>query len=564
MNIANFANYLFDQSNDGIIITDKKGNILFVNRTYLKITNYSSKKIIGSNLKSLFDESDQPGLIKKVFRELHKKPNWQGEVTANKRLGTFSSNCNFIIKKDNSGKTIGIIITFQDLSFIQNIQKKLLYLTNHHEVTGLGNKTMFYEKMSYALELAKRGHKMIVLLLVNLHQFRIINQTFGHKQGDELLKYFAKNLVKTIRKMDVVSHLEKDEFAIILNEAKNILNVQKVCSRIMSIFEKTIHIDQQEVRIHGNIGVSIYPHDGEDVETLLKKADTALSQAKKQGANIYQLYSEGMFEKMSEYLQIQNNLHKAILNQEFILYYQPKVDISNSKITGVEALIRWNHPKEGIIFPDKFISIAEETELIFPIGEWVLRKACEQNKMWQVENNLFLSISVNISVHQLKEDLPELLQQILQETGLDAQYLELELTEHVFMQDIEKKNIILQQIKELGIQISIDDFGTGYSSLNYLKQLPVNSVKIDRSFLVEVPHDENHTVIVSTIIMMAGNLKLYTIAEGVENKEHETFLKQKGCTFAQGYYYSKPITASKFLKFYHQYSRENTNLNNNL
>jgi diguanylate cyclase (GGDEF)-like protein len=443
-------------------------------------------------------------------------------------------------------------------------EEQIIQMAYFDNLTNLPNRILFQDRLKQALAHCERYQRQLAMLFLDLDNFKRINDTLGHFMGDLLLKEVANRLKSCVRKNDSVgrqnideldrsvARLGGDEFIILLNEINNAHDVAKVAQRVLTALSKPFFVLSQEVFITASIGIIVYPFDGSDIDTLLKNADTAMYHAKSQGRNNYQFYKESMNATALEMFTIENHLRKALDRGEFLLYYQPRMDILTGKIVGMEALLRWRHPDKGIILPAEFIYMAEETGLIVPIGEWVLNTACAQNKAWQTEGLAPIHMSVNLSGQQFKQyDLLKTVDRALYNTRLDPQYLELEITESIIMKNVEMTIAMLQELKGIGIQISMDDFGTGYSSFSNLTRFPLNIIKIDRSFVRYIPENQNDIAIVKAIIAMSKTLKLTIVAEGVETEQQLEFLFEQGCDEMQGFLFSPPIAvedASKLLR----------------
>ncbi|MES2206676.1 MAG: EAL domain-containing protein [Pseudomonadota bacterium] len=426
-------------------------------------------------------------------------------------------------------------------------EERIQYLAYHDSLTYLPNRLLFGKLLNHALDQARRYHKTLAVLFLDLDRFKMINDTLGHAAGDVLLQEVANRLQGCLRKSDTVARLGGDEFVILLEDTADTSDICTVTSKILTTVAQPFTLLNEEVRVTSSIGIGVYPTDGEDDETLMKNADIALYRAKGQGKNNYQLYSAHMNEYSIRRLNLESSLRRALERNEFILHYQAKINLLTGAISGMEALIRWKHPEQGIVPPNDFIPIAEETGLIVPIGKWVLETACKQNKAWQDQGLPIIRVSVNLSPRQFADD--HLLQNIkdtLSESGLSAHCLELEITESMVMHTPDKALSIMIALKNMGICLTIDDFGMGYSSLALLKQFPIDVIKIDRSFIRNIPNDKEDKALTETIINMGKNLNLTVVAEGVETQEQYDFLRGKLCDEFQGFFFSKPIDKDQF------------------
>lgn len=425
---------------------------------------------------------------------------------------------------------------------VQNANDELEYLANHDFLTRLPNRFIFNKKLNDALLKSEKEGSELAVLFLDLDRFKLINDTFGHDIGDKLLLEISNRLVSVLRKDDVVCRIGGDEFTILLSNIENREQVSEMSKAIVNLFRDTCIIDGQEFSISTSIGIAISIFDGRDLDLLIKKADIAMYKAKEKGKNIFLFYQKEMNMHSVEKFKLENRLRKALEQEEFILYYQPRVDANSDKIIAVEALIRWNNPELGMISPAEFIPLAEESGLIIPIGEWVLRTACMQNKRWQDAGHQPIRVSVNLSAMQfIQQDLVEKIGIILDETRLSSEWLELEITEGIIIKDLKGTMETLDKLKKMGVYVSLDDFGTGFSSLNYLKNFKIDTLKIDASFVRDISDDKKNTAIVNTIIMLGKNLDLNVTAEGVETETQLEFLKNKGCNEIQGFLYSKPV-----------------------
>ncbi|MGJ9419877.1 EAL domain-containing protein [Massilia sp. CMS3.1] len=448
---------------------------------------------------------------------------------------------------DEFGQFDGYRGTGSDITERKLTEQRVHHVAQHDALTGLPNRSLLHDRLGQAVAYAARSGNPVWVMLIDLDRFKFVNDSMGHKAGDVLLMTVAARLRASLRDADTVARLSGDEFVVIASESGDQQLTPEVVGRVMSAVAQPVMLGTKEFFVTCSIGVAVYPSESTDADTLIEHADIAMYRAKKLGRNNFQFYTPAMNEESLERVRIESALRNAVERDEFVLYYQPQVDIKTGKICGMEALIRWQHPELGMVPPGRFISIAEETGMIVAIGAWVLRTACAQNKAWQDAGFDKLRVAVNLSARQFgAADLIENLAAVLHDTGLEPKYLEIELTESLFMSDITPAVELLHRMKALGVNLSIDDFGTGYSSLSYLSRFPIDVLKIDRSFVADITRDANDEAIVTSIIALAHNLKLAVIAEGVETGEQLDYLRRHGCDEMQGYYFSKPLPAHEF------------------
>ncbi|MDQ2075979.1 EAL domain-containing protein [Marinimicrobium sp. ABcell2] len=441
----------------------------------------------------------------------------------------------------------------RDITERKSSEERVQYLATHDSLTGLPNRTMFSQILNISIESARRYGRKLAVIFIDLDRFKNINDTLGHDAGDILLKEMAQRLGNSLRSCDVVARLGGDEFVVLVQELEDAEQVGKVARKILSAAIKPVIVLGQEVRVTASVGICMYPEDAEDEQTLMKNADIAMYRAKEEGKNTYQFYSPDIKARSLERLVLENNLRLAIERNEFFLHYQAKRDLKTGAIAGVEALVRWQHPELGVVSPAQFIPLAEETGLIVLIGRWVLKTACAQNVAWQKQGLPPLCMAVNLSVRQFfDEGLVDDVSAALQESGMAPELLEMEITEGMVMQDSERAIKILTSIKALGVRLAIDDFGVGYSSLAQIKRFPIDTLKVDSSFIREIPKNLEDRAITEAIIAMGRTLSLTVVAEGVETVEQETFLRDHACDQSQGYYFSRPITSDEFVKLMKQ------------
>ena len=445
---------------------------------------------------------------------------------------------------DNDGTMIGVASLVQDITERLNTERTIHYMAHHDTLTGLPNRRLMQDRLNQAILQARRQQKHVALLFLDLDRFKLVNDTLGHETGDYVLRDIARRLNKAVREGDTVSREGGDEFLIILPDLDKPESAQPIASKILNELAKPIEVSGHELTVTASIGISHYPNDATDVQQLLKHADSAMYQAKDAGRNTARFFTSDLNFLLSKRLEVESRLRRGIERNEFFLRYQPQVDVLSGRITGVEALVRWNDPQNGEIFPKDFISIAEELGLIVPLGEWVFRAACQQIKAWDQEGYRDVVVSVNLSPRQFvsRKLLPSMKLALL-ETGIDPARIDLEITESIAMRNLEQTIEILAELRRIGASISIDDFGVGYSSLGQLRRLPAQTLKIDASFVSQIPHDANSCSITEAIIAMAKRLHLRTVAEGVETQAQLEFLRTNGCDSYQGYLFAKPLTA---------------------
>ncbi len=534
---------IISQALDIILLVDiDSKRILEANQAFQQLLGYSLFETMQLSLYDILEE-DRTRVDRYVNRILSETSCFLGEhvfIGQNGIRVEVDLNANLISYGDHQV----ICMVIRDISERKRFQGELMHMAHHDALTGLPNRTLFFDRLRQALFKKDRSGKMLAVIYLDLDQFKFVNDTLGHHTGDLLLKDVANRLRGVIRKADTVSRLGGDEFIIIIDDIATHANLILVVDKIRHVFGTPFSLDMHEIFVTASIGVTLYPSDGDSAEKLMKNADTAMYHAKERGRNNYEFFSEEMNVRVSERLLMETGLRNALARNEFLLHYQPRVNTATGRIVGVEALIRWQHPEKGIISPDAFIPLAEETGLIVPIGEWVLRTSCAQARAWRSAGLETMKVSVNISFRQFTHDnLPATIRSILQDTGLEPFCLELEITESLIMLDPEGAVIILNELKEMGISIAIDDFGTGYSSLSHLKRLPVDTLKVDKSFIRGICESKSDETLTATIINMGHNLGLSMVAEGVENEDQLQFLKRSNCQEVQGYYFSRPLSA---------------------
>lgn len=451
-----------------------------------------------------------------------------------------------VVERGEQGRPVRMLGTHKDISEQKKNVARLEYLATHDVLTGLANRVLLRDRLEQSIFFAQRSRRLVAVLLMDLDRFKVINDCLGHDSGDEILKQVAMRLRESVREADTVARFGGDEFVILLAEVANIKDVEPVAEKILHCLSRPYHLCGRELTITGSLGISIYPNDDADSENLIRHADIAMYRAKEE-TNSFCFYAPGMGLLSSETMELEVDLRRALERGELAVHYQPKVDLATGRIIGSEALLRWHHPQKGMISPSRFIPMAEETGLILPIGEWVLMEVCRQVGIWQRQGFPPLPVAVNLSARQFrKNDLVDTMRRIFAETGTEPGLLELELTESMIMHDPEAAVATMQQLKKLGVKLALDDFGTGYSSLNYLRRFPVDCLKIDKTFIRDVPGDSSAAAVAASIVAIAQRLGLSSIAEGVETREQLDFLVECGCDGFQGFLFSAAVLGEEF------------------
>jgi diguanylate cyclase (GGDEF)-like protein/PAS domain S-box-containing protein len=538
---------------DAVLCTGISGNITYLNLVAEAMTGWRREEATGKPLAEVFRIID--GNTRKTARDP-----MEMAVEENRPVG-LTVNCILIRRDgmesaiedsaapihDRAGRVIGAVIVFHDVTAARAMSVRMTHSAEHDTVTNLPNRLLLNDRISQSITLARRRNQSLAVIFLDLDHFKNINDSLGHAVGDKLLQSVSKRLLASVRGSDTVSRQGGDEFAILLSEISHPEDAATSAKKILLSLGAAHSIAGQNLHVDGSIGISIYPGDGEDAETLIKNADTAMYHAKENGRNNFQFFKADMNLKAVERQALEGSLRGALEREEFVLHYQPKVNLDTGEITGVEALIRWRHPDRGLLPPTQFVPIAEDCGLIFPIGRWVLREACRQARGWQEAGLPFIRISVNVSAAEFRATtfLAEV-SATLKETGLEARYLDLELTESALMLRAESSAAILHSLKAMGVHLAVDDFGTGYSSLSYLQRFPIDILKIDKSFVHQITGDLDDSPIVGAIINMGKSLKQRVIAEGVETEQQLTFLQGQHCLEGQGYLFSQPLPAAQF------------------
>ena len=541
---------VFEQSGEGIMITDARGNIVMVNQAIMDISGYSEADILGQNPRILASGRHDQAFYQGMWEAISRQGRWQGEVWNRRKDGSLYPELLSIIRvPDAKGEVSHYIGISSDITQHKAAQEHIQQLAHFDPLTGLPNRVLLGDRVSHALSEAQRNRTQLAILFVDLDHFKNVNDTLGHRIGDELLRSVATRLEATVREVDTVSRQGGDEFILILSDTGGD-GAAHVAEKLLETAARPYQVEGFELTLTLSIGIALYPTDGADFEALSKCADAAMYRAKHDGRNTYRFFTADMQARTAHSLQMENALRRALERNQLLLHYQPQISLQDGRLIGIEALLRWQHPELGMVAPADFIPLAEESGQILPIGEWALRSAIRQMKTWIDAGLAPMTMAVNLSAVQFRHPhLPERVTQILDEVKLPSQYLELELTESVAMDDAPAAIAVMDKLHERGIRMSIDDFGTGYSSLSYLKRFRIHRLKIDQSFVRGVGEDPEDRAIVRAIISLADSLGLLTIAEGVETEGQLAFLRAQGCNEVQGYYFSKPLPAEQFEAF---------------
>jgi diguanylate cyclase (GGDEF)-like protein/PAS domain S-box-containing protein len=535
---------------DAVMSTDVAGKVTYLNVVAERLTGWSQQEAAGHPLEEVFR------IIDSATREEARNP-MAFAVRENKTVG-LTPNCVLIRRDgvespiedsaapihDRYGQVTGAVMVFHDVSAARATTLTMTYLAQHDGLTDLPNRLLFNDRLREAMSVAQRYQRQLAVLFLDVDRFKHINDSLGHMIGDRLLQSIGQRLVDCVRASDTVSRQGGDEFVILLSEVAHAHDAIVCADKILEIVRAPHRIDQHDLHVTASIGIVTYPDDGTDVDTLMQHADFAMYHAKENGRDNRQFFKRDLNIRALERQSLENALRHALERGEFMLHYQPKLNLETGAIVGVEALIRWLHPKRGPVPPTDFIPIAEESGLIVPIGRWVLAEACHQAQAWQDIGLAPIRVGINISAVELRaNDFVESIGLILAASGLESRFLELELTETSLMQDSTSTSAVLQALKATGLHLALDDFGTGYSSLNHLKRFPIDTLKIDRSFVHGIPTNSDDAGIVGAVISMGSHLHMRVVAEGVETREQLVFLQHHDCPFGQGYYFSQPVTA---------------------
>jgi len=545
------AAMVFETSSEAIVVTDPDNIIKLVNPSFEKITGYQANEVIGKTPAVLKSGRHDSSFYRAMWNTLYSMGRWQGEVWNRRKSGqVYPEWLSIALVKDEHDNVIEHVAVFSDISERKKAEDKIHWQANFDQLTQLPNRTLFVDRLKQFIAASKREKKSFALLFMDLDRFKVVNDTLGHSAGDQLLQKVARRLQENLSESDTVARFGGDEFTVLLSRLKTIHTAALVADRLIAILEKPFVIEGSEVFIGTSIGITIYPDDDDDEASLIRNADMAMYHAKENGRNTYRFYTQSMNEKMLIRMQLEKDLHRAIEENELFLEYQPVINPQTQAVIGAEALVRWLHPTQGRLGPDQFISIAEETGMIGQLGEWVLQHALNELASWHQAGYSHLYVAVNVSSAQRVLGFSvEKVKQCLNQARVEAKYLTLEITESLLMDHTEDALNWLLSLKHTGLKLSIDDFGTGFSSLSYLRRFPVDTLKVDKSFVDEILTQGENAKLVESIISLAHNFALDVVAEGVEEQAQVEFLEKIDCDYIQGYYYSKPLSAAQFVAF---------------
>jgi len=542
---------VFENATEGVMITDAEQRILDVNRAFTTITGYSREEILGENANILQSGRHDEDFYRVLWNSVRERGSWQGEIWDKRKNGEiYPKWLSVSAVPDEHGQVIRYIGLFSDNTAVKQTQEQLYHMANYDSLTGLANRRFFHDRLEQSLQDARRSGEMVALMFLDLDGFKLINDNMGHRGGDAVLRTVADRIRENVRDSDTVARMGGDEFTVVVPHLHNSQHVVGLAQKILARVAEPVALEQREVFTSSSIGIAVFPQDASDVEGLLHSADTALYRAKERGKNGYQFFSRDMNKAAVERLRLQMKLRQGVEASEFFLSYQPMVSASTSGVVGLEALARWRSRIDDVVSPEVFIPLAEETGLIHDLGAFLLRLACEQGKSWHGLCEPELRIAINISAHQLRRsDFLNRVEQVVAQSGFPFASLEFELTEGTLQEDFPEVRRKLERLKSLGATIALDDFGTRSSSLSLLRRFPIDRLKIDRSFIKDIPQDPHSVEIAEAIIGMGRSLSLAVVAEGVQTESQAILLRSHGCDFFQGNYFSKPLSVDELLPY---------------
>jgi diguanylate cyclase (GGDEF)-like protein/PAS domain S-box-containing protein len=539
---------VFEAASEGIFILDPGYRLLAVNHAFSVVTGYSREEVLGRRVIGLVGSREMRRKYQLIRQDLDENGCWEGELIEARKSGElYPQWLQLNLVRDAAGRPSHIVGFFADLTARREAEERLRYLSHYDDLTGLANRSLFKERLHEASQRSRQSGRSLALMHIDLDRFKLLNDSLGHEVADQLLRQMSRRLTHTVPEADCIARLSGDEFAIILDAYSSLSSLARVASRLLAKLRAPMNVGGQELVISASLGISLLPDYAREISALVSQANMAVQHAKHLGGNTFQFFTDNLQASTLERLQMENQLRKAIHDGQLEVFYQPKLNLADDSLNAAEALVRWRHPEHGLVAPGEFIGLAEETGLIAPIGEFVLRQACQQARQWQRQGLAEIRVSVNLSVHQLRQgNLTSLVRQVLQDTDLAPHYLELELTESQLLDNVDSVIATFQQLRALGVKLAIDDFGTGYSSLSYLKRFPVDYVKIDKTFIRDLSPGGEDAAITRAIIAMAHSLELKVVAEGVETQEQMDFLKSQHCDEIQGFLISRPVDAQSF------------------
>jgi diguanylate cyclase (GGDEF)-like protein/PAS domain S-box-containing protein len=545
--VASIAQQVFDSTAEGIVVTDLEGSIVAVNDAQCRITGCTREELLGRNPRVLKSDRHPPEFYRRMWADLMDQGRWQGEVWDRRKDGeVYPKWLTINVIRDDAGTAQGFVGVASDVGAIKNDVKELERLAHYDVLTGLPNRVLFMDRMRQAVSQADRGGRGVALLFIDLDGFGAVNNNLGHRAGDLLLELVAKRVSGCLRLGDTFARLAGDEFTVVIPDVADANSVAPVARKILDAVAAPFKVEEHDVNVTASVGVAVFPQDAADPEELLKRADTAMYHAKKGGKNRYHFYSPEIHTRAVARMAMETDLRRALATDELVPFYQPRVDAKTGMIHSVEAVLRWPRKGMGTVPPSRFIPVAEESRLILEVDDWVLRAACRQQRAWAEAGLRPIRMAVNMSPASFERPkLVDKVAAILIETGVDPHSLELEITEGTAMRDPDAAISTLLDLKAIGIHVALDDFGTGYSALSYLRRLPVDMLKIDRSFVRDLPNDQSDSAITSAIISVGHSLGLAVVAEGVETKGQVRFLRTQRCDFIQGFLASKPVPAEQ-------------------
>lgn len=537
---------VFENTAEGVMITDADSRIVAVNRAFVEISGYAPEEVIGRTPAVLHSGRHDTDFYKAMWREIRETGSWQGEIWDRRRSGeVYPQWTNISTVRDDAGRVTNYVAVFSDISVIKESQAELDYMAHHDPLTGLPNRLLFNDRLEQALR--REDGAPVAVLFVDIDRFKNVNDGLGHPVGDRLLELAARRLETVVRRTDTVARLGGDEYLVLLDPVEDIESVSRIARALLEAFDAPFELDGHVLELTASIGVTLCPRDGDSVDELVRNADAAMYAAKGSGRNRFAFYSRELTAEVEAVLSLENGLRQALAREELSLCFQPQVYLDDGRPSGVEVLLRWDHPGQGMISPERFMPLAEETGLINEIGTWVLREACRHYRDWHARGIDPGTLAVNVSGVQVERgNLDRIVADVLEETGMEPGCLELEVTETALMRNAGRAFETLDALRRLGVAVSMDDFGTGYSSMAYLKRFPLTKLKIDQSFVADIGRDPNDEAIANAIVALGRSLDLEVIAEGVERPEQVERLREMGCHQVQGFLFARPMPAAGF------------------